>query len=49
MGQKVRYKQRRGTILATVTAIDAQARAATLERVGDGKTVVRPFENVAAA
>lgn len=48
-GQEVRYKQGRGTFSATVTAIDPQAKSLTLERVQDGKKVVRPFEKVEAA
>ncbi|WP_141620293.1 PspA [Myxococcus sp. AB036A] len=48
-GQEVRYKQGRGTFSAKVKAVDEKARTVTLERLGDGKKVERPFAKVAAA
>lgn len=48
-GQEVRYKQGRGTFSAKVKAVDAEAKTVTVERVSDGKQVVRPFDKVTPA
>lgn len=48
-GQSVQYKQGRGTFDARIVAIDAEKGALTLERVTDGKKVVRPASKVIAA
>ncbi|WIG95674.1 PspA [Myxococcus sp. SDU36] len=48
-GQDVSYKQGRGTFPAKVKAVNQEARTVTVERVGDGKQVVRPFDKVMPA
>ncbi len=48
-GQKVQYRQGRGTFEARVVGIDAMKGNVTLERMNDRKTVVRPAEKVIAA
>ncbi|WP_163785067.1 PspA [Myxococcus vastator] len=48
-GQEVSYKQGRGTFPAKVKAVNEEAKTVTVERVGDGKQVVRPFEKVTPA
>ncbi|WXH27916.1 hypothetical protein WA016_01848 [Myxococcus stipitatus] len=48
-GQEVHYKQGRGRFTAVVTAVNEKAGTVTLERHGDGKQVVRPYEKVDAA
>ncbi|QQR43430.1 PspA [Myxococcus xanthus] len=48
-GQEVRYKQGRGTFSAKVKAVDAKAKSVTVERVSDGKQVVRPIDKVTPA
>jgi len=47
-GQSVRYKQGRGTFDARVLSIDSAKGAVTLERISDGKKVVRPASKVLA-
>ncbi|NNC19524.1 PspA [Corallococcus exiguus] len=49
LGQEVRYKQGRGSFSAKVKSIDAKAKTVTVERVSDGKQVVRPFDKVTPA
>lgn len=48
-GQEVSYKQGRGTFPAKVKAVNEEAKTVTVERVGDGKQVVRPFDKVTPA
>jgi hypothetical protein len=48
-GQKVQYRQGRGTFEARVVGIDAKNGNVTLERTNDRKTVVRPAAKVLAA
>ncbi len=48
-GQKVQYRQGRGTFEARVVGIDAKNGNVTLERINDRKTVVRPAAKVLAA
>jgi hypothetical protein len=48
-GQRVQYRQGRGTFEARVVGIDAENGTVTLERMGDRKTVVRPAAKVLAA
>ena len=47
-GQAVQYKQGRGTFDARITKVDAATGAIHLERVKDGKKVVRPAHKVLA-
>ncbi|NOK05932.1 MULTISPECIES: PspA [Myxococcus] len=49
VGQEVRYKQGRGAFNAKVKAVDEKAKTVTVERVSDGKQVVRPFDKVTPA
>ena len=48
-GQRVIYRQGRGTFEATVIAINAASRKLTLKREMDGKKVERPAAKVRAA
>jgi hypothetical protein len=48
-GQKVQYRQGRGTFDARVVGINAEKGTVTLERASDQKTVVRPAAKVLAA
>jgi len=48
-GQKVTYKQGKGTFEAKVTAINVEAGTLKLERSKDGKRVTRPVAKVIAA
>jgi hypothetical protein len=48
-GQKVQYRQGRGTFEARVVGIDAENGTVTLERINDRKTIVRPAAKVLAA
>jgi hypothetical protein len=48
-GQKVQYRQGRGTFDARVVGINAEKGTVTLERTSDQKTVVRPAAKVLAA
>jgi hypothetical protein len=48
-GQRVQYRQGRGTFEARVVGIDTMKGNVTLERMNDRKTVVRPAEKVIAA
>ncbi len=48
-GQKVQYRQGRGTFEARVVGIDAENGTVTLERLNDKKQVVRPAAKVIAA
>jgi hypothetical protein len=48
-GQKVQYRQGRGTFEARVVGIDAKNGNVTLERINDRKTVIRPAAKVLAA
>jgi hypothetical protein len=45
-GQKVQYRQGRGTFDARVVGIDARKGVVTLERMSDQKKVVRPAAKV---
>ncbi len=45
-GQKVQYRQGRGTFAARVVGIDAKKGVVTLERMSDKKNVVRPAAKV---
>jgi len=45
-GQKVQYRQGRGTFDARVVGIDAKKGVVTLERMSDQKKVVRPAAKV---
>ncbi|NOJ80414.1 PspA [Myxococcus xanthus] len=49
VGQEVRYKQGRGAFTAKVKAVDEKAKTVTVERVSDGKQVMRPFDKVTPA
>ncbi len=48
-GQKVQYRQGRGTFEARVVGISAENGTVTLERINDRKTIVRPAAKVLAA
>ena len=48
-GQNVHYRQGKGTFEAKVVSIDAATGKVELERVGDGKKVLRPAIKVMAA
>lgn len=48
-GQRVQYRQGRGTFDAKVVAVDGKKGLLTLEREGDQKKVIRPASKVLAA
>jgi hypothetical protein len=47
-GQKVSYKQGRGSFEAKVVSIDSEKGTVTVERIKDGKKVTRPAAKVTA-
>lgn len=46
VGAQVRYRQGRGTFDAEVIRVDAITGTATLQRISDGKRVVRPLDRI---